>query len=119
MRIHSNGTPGKKPPALSVSITQLERAAARLAGYRRQALEILSGAGPRGYTTLLAQMAQGFTTDMLAGLVRDGLATAAPEPVMAGGRTIEVTRVKITDAGRRALGYIVDCRLSPHLPVAR
>jgi hypothetical protein len=108
-RKQSNGTPGKKPPALSASITQWERAAAGLAGYRRQALEILSGAGSRGYTTLLAQMAQGFTTDTLAGLVRDGLATAAPETVMAGGRTIEITRVKITDAGRRALGY--DLRL--------
>jgi hypothetical protein len=98
-----NGTPGKKPSVLSVSTTQLERAAARLAGYRRQALEILSGAGPNGYTTLLAQMAQGFTADMLAGLVHDGLATAATETVRAGGRAIKVTRVKITDAGRRAL----------------
>ena len=105
MRKQSNGTPGKKPPAVSVSITQGERAAARLAGYRRHALETLSGAGSRGYTTLLAQMAQGFTTGMLAGLVRDGLATAAPETVRAGGRTVEITRVKITDAGRRALGY--------------
>jgi hypothetical protein len=99
----SNGTPGKKPPGPSVSTTQLERAAARLASYRRQALEILSGAGPSGYTTLLAQMAQGFTTDMLAGLVHDGLAPAATETVRAGGRAIEVTRVKITDAGRRAI----------------
>jgi hypothetical protein len=117
VRKQSNGTPGKNPPTLSVSITQGERAAARLAGYRRQALEILSGAGSRGYTTLLAQMAQGFTTDTLAGLVRDGLATAAPETVMAGGRTIEITRVKITDAGRRALGY--ERRLPLYLPIAR
>jgi hypothetical protein len=117
MRKQSNGTPGKKPPALSVSITQGERAAARLADYRRQALETLSGAGSRGYTTLLAQMAQGFTTGMLAGLVRDGLATTAPETVMAGGRTIEITRVKITDAGRRALGY--ERRLLLYLPIAR
>jgi hypothetical protein len=48
-------------------------------------------------------MAQGFTADMLAGLVHDGLATAATETVRAGGRAIEITRVKITDAGRRAL----------------
>jgi hypothetical protein len=103
MRKQSNGMPGKKPLALSVSMTQLERAAARLVGYRRQALEILAGASPGGYTTLLAQMAQGFTTNMLTGLVRDGLATAAPETVRAAGRAIEVTRVKITEAGRRAL----------------
>jgi hypothetical protein len=103
MRKQPNGAPGKKLPAFSVSTTQLERAAACLAGYRRQALEILSGASPSGYTTLLAQMAQGFTADMLAGLVHDGLATAATETVRAGGRAIEITRVKITDAGRRAL----------------
>jgi|GraSoi2013_100cm_1033763.scaffolds.fasta_scaffold140045_2 hypothetical protein len=55
MRKQPNGAPGKKLPAFSVSTTQLERAAACLAGYRRQALEILSGASPSGYTTLLAQ----------------------------------------------------------------
>ncbi len=46
MRKQPNGAPGKKLPAFSVSTTQLERAAACLAGYRRQALEILSGASP-------------------------------------------------------------------------
>jgi hypothetical protein len=37
--------------------------------------------------------------------VRAGLATAQPERVVAGGsgRTIEVARVRITEAGRRAL----------------
>jgi len=32
-----------------------------------------------------------------------GLATAQAERVVAGGRTIEVARVRITEAGRRAL----------------
>jgi hypothetical protein len=41
--------------------------------------------------------------DMLAGLVHDGLATATPETVETGGRPIEVVRITITDAGRRAL----------------
>jgi hypothetical protein len=40
---------------------------------------------------------------MLAGLVHDGLATAETETVRASGRAIEITRVKITDAGPRAL----------------
>jgi hypothetical protein len=48
--------------------------------------------------------AHGFTADLLAELVHDGLATAKPGTVRAGGRPIEVTRIKITDAGRRALG---------------
>jgi hypothetical protein len=33
----------------------------------------------------------------------DGLATMSPENVRAGGKMIEVTRVRITDAGRRAI----------------
>ncbi len=41
---------------------------------------------------------------MLAGLVRAGLAAAEREGVMAGGRAIEIVRVRITAAGRRAIG---------------
>jgi hypothetical protein len=32
-----------------------------------------------------------------------GLATATAERIVAGGKSIEVARVKITEAGRRAL----------------
>jgi hypothetical protein len=64
-------------------------------------------------------MAQGFTADMLAGLIHDGLATAAPETVMVGGRAIEVTRVKITEAGRRALGYTIERRHIRQKPTER
>ena len=35
-----------------------------------------------------------------------GLATAQAERVVAGGKSIEVAHVKITEAGRRALGQI-------------
>jgi hypothetical protein len=67
-----------------------------------RALQLLNDAGPRGATeTLLA--AHGFDVNLLIGLVRDGLATATPETVRAGGRTVEVTRVRITGAGRDAL----------------
>ena len=48
-------------------------------------------------------MAHGFTTELLAGLVRDGLAAERSESVKAGGRQVEVTRVWITDAGRKAI----------------
>ncbi len=36
-------------------------------------------------------------------LVRIGHATAQTERVIAGGRAIEIARIKITEAGRRAL----------------
>jgi hypothetical protein len=36
-------------------------------------------------------------------LVRVGLATAQAERIVARGKSIEVARVKITEAGRRAL----------------
>ena len=69
---------------------------------QRRALELLAGAGPLGYTqaTLLAH---GFTNELSADLVRDGLATTQSKTVRAGGRMIEVARVMITDAGRKAL----------------
>jgi hypothetical protein len=35
--------------------------------------------------------------------VRDGLATAHSQRVIVARRTVEIARVKITDAGRRAL----------------
>jgi hypothetical protein len=46
-------------------------------------------------------LAHGFTVDMLVDLIRAGLATANTERMVAGGRSIEVTRVRITDAGQR------------------
>jgi hypothetical protein len=40
---------------------------------------------------------------MLADLVHDGLATAHRQTVRVGRRKIQFTRMKITDAGRKAL----------------
>jgi hypothetical protein len=37
-------------------------------------------------------------------LIDAGLATAQADRMVAGSRPIEVTRVRITDAGRRAFG---------------
>jgi hypothetical protein len=48
-------------------------------------------------------VAHGSTVELLADMIRAGLATAQIERVRAGGQPIEVTRVHITDAGRRAL----------------
>jgi hypothetical protein len=52
-------------------------------------------------------MYHGFTIDLLVELVRSELATAQAERVVAGGRAMEIARVRITDAGRRALAK--DC----------
>jgi hypothetical protein len=66
-----------------------------------RALALLAGS-TRGLTKSIMLM-HGFTAEFLAGLVRDGLATAESEHVRAGERSIEVIRLQITDAGRRAL----------------
>jgi hypothetical protein len=46
---------------------------------------------------------QGVTRHMLAKLLRSGLATIQRETIKAGDRTIEIGRITITDAGRRAI----------------
>jgi hypothetical protein len=48
-------------------------------------------------------LAHGFSRNMLAGLVLAGLATVITETLRAAISTIKVERVRITDAGRRAL----------------
>jgi hypothetical protein len=46
--------------------------------------------------------AHGFTIEQMVELVRAGVATAKAERVVAGRCTIEVARVRMTEAGRRA-----------------
>jgi hypothetical protein len=48
-------------------------------------------------------LAHGFTVADMVELIAAGLATAAPERVVAGSKTTEVARVRITAAGRRVL----------------
>jgi hypothetical protein len=50
-------------------------------------------------------LAHGFTVPQMVELVRAGLATATAERVIAGRRTIEVARMRITEAGRRVLAW--------------
>jgi hypothetical protein len=66
----------------------------------RRALEVLNNS-PEDATEAVV-MAHGISSEVLAGLVRSGLATATTER-MSGERTVDVTRVRITDAGRVAL----------------
>jgi hypothetical protein len=72
-----------------------------LSGEERRALDMLAGS-PSGCTEG-ALRANGFKIGVLAGLMRAGLAVANPESVRAGGRTLALVRIVITDAGRRAL----------------
>ena len=72
-----------------------------LSAEQRQALELLA-AGPSGCTKGRL-LADGFTGDMLADLVREGLATAQRGTMRVGGRQIKVERYCITDDGREAI----------------
>jgi hypothetical protein len=88
-------------PTMSHTITMTPRER-HLSAKQRWALEILAAAGLRGCTgaTLLAH---GFTVDMLAHLVHDGVATAHRQTMRVGRRKVQFARMMITDAGRRAL----------------
>jgi hypothetical protein len=71
-----------------------------LSGEQRRALDMLAGS-PHGCTEG-ALRAHGFKAGLLAKIVRTGLAVAKPEIVKAGGRTLSMLRLTITDAGRQA-----------------
>jgi hypothetical protein len=66
---------------------------------RRRALELLASCSD-GCTEAI-MLAHGFTMMQMVELVRAGLATATAERIVAGGCTLEVARVRITEAGRR------------------
>jgi hypothetical protein len=68
---------------------------------RCRALNLLANS-PRGCTAALME-ANGFPTALLVDLVQAGLATMKTERALTDGRAVAVTRVRITDAGRRAL----------------
>src|SRR6476620_3263342 len=83
---------------------------------RRRALELLE-ASIDGCTQAI-MLAYGFKTELLVELVNAGLATASIERMVAGGRRIAVTRMRITGAGRQALNradHVADGALGPAL----
>jgi hypothetical protein len=67
----------------------------------RRLLELLAGSAD-GCADPVAT-AHGFKLDVLISIVSAGLTTAQPERTFAAGKSVESTRVKITDAGRRTL----------------
>jgi hypothetical protein len=68
---------------------------------KRCALELLADA-PEGVTEAL-MLAHGFPVPLLADICIGGLAIATLDRMVAGRRTVEVVRLKITAAGRRVL----------------
>jgi hypothetical protein len=70
----------------------------------RRALELL--ASSRDGCTEAIMIAHGFSIDMMVELVNAALAHVTTERVLAGGQRIGVARLRITEAGRRALA---DC----------
>jgi hypothetical protein len=83
-------------PTMSYTITVTSRKR-RLGGEQSRALRLLA-CNPLGATEAVMHV-HGFTRQMLAKLVRAGLATVQSET----GKAIAVGRITITDAGRRAL----------------
>jgi hypothetical protein len=73
-----------------------------LTGKQRAALDLLAGC-PDGCTEA-AMKANGFGIGLLATLIRAGLAVATPGVVQAGGRTLGVVRIAITEMGRATVG---------------
>jgi hypothetical protein len=68
---------------------------------QRHALALLASI-PHGITEDLLALAHGFDRAVIGGLVGTGLATAQRE-IVSGRTTIEVVRIRISDAGRRAI----------------
>ena len=88
-RPHPKGPkPERRPPDSSI---------------RHRALAFLAGC-PDGCAEGLL-LANGFTIELLVELVRDGLASATPERVVSGRKTIELARVRITEEGRWNRSY--------------
>ena len=66
---------------------------------RRRALELLASCLDGCIETTM--IAHDFTTELMVELIAGGLATASAEQVVAGGKSIEVARVRITEKGGR------------------
>jgi hypothetical protein len=96
----ADGASGGFPSRLEQSLRRRRRRRSYTAQHR--ALELLA-ASADGCTEGIMR-SQGFSIDFMVELVRSGLATATAEHIVSGPNTIEVARMRITDAGRRVLG---------------
>jgi hypothetical protein len=78
-------------------------ALSRLTAEQRSVLAMLASAGHDGATQQLLT-ARGLGVSMVSPLVNQGFAIISYERVRAGGNTVEVEKVRITDKGREVLG---------------
>jgi hypothetical protein len=85
----------------------------RLGGKARRALELLVDQQGNAKAYLGAYL--GFTDRMLFLLAQAGLITIRHEIINTGAELIDIGRVRITDAGRRALEDTTERRPSPRL----
>jgi hypothetical protein len=82
---------------------RLTSSARRFPREQLRALKTLADV-PRGIGEEMLVVAHGFSVDVLANLVRNGLATVETETKMAArGLTIKVERICVTDDGKQAL----------------
>ena len=70
---------------------------------QRRALKVLADASTRGCAEAVLR-AHGFDAAMLAELINAGLVSRIPERVRAGGRLVDVPRLRITKAGQGVIG---------------
>jgi hypothetical protein len=75
----------------------------RLSPERRRALELLAS-DRHGVNADLLVHGHGLSRRVLAGLVRAELLVAKRAVMMAGGKAVEVVKIRITAGGRRAIG---------------
>ena len=73
-----------------------------LTAKQHRALAMLATAGRDGPTQASLD-AHGFDASLVVGLLNCGLATTMYDRVPAGGETVEVTKVRISEKGRAAL----------------
>jgi hypothetical protein len=99
--VDSCGTGGARRLSGGVPSHPLPRPRRRPEPDRRRALEL--HASCRDGCTEAVMLAHGFSIHMMVELVRAGLATARAERMLAGGRAMEVIRVRITEKGPRRL----------------
>ena len=85
----------------------------RLSGKARRALELL--VDQQGSTESHLGACLGFTDRMLFLLAQAGLVAIRHEIINTGVELIDIGRVGITDAGRRALEHVASRTPSPHL----
>jgi hypothetical protein len=69
---------------------------------QRRLLAMLDGAEPRGCPEAMI-LANGFDIELVTDVVRAGLATVTTQSARAGDRTLGISNMRITDAGRRVL----------------